>query len=146
MALKIIINAIGKVTEKEFIALNAEYIKRTKWGIAINEFTAATKAKEAKALWPIDTGGSYVIAMDEKGKQMDSYEFAHLLSKLESGGTSKLYFLIGGADGHEAETLEKANLTLSLGKMTLPHKMARLLLIEQIYRAFTINTGHPYHR
>lgn len=146
MALKIIINAIGRITERELVTLNAEYIKRTKWSVAVNEFTAATKAKEAKALWPADTGGAYVIAMDEKGKQMDSQEFASLLSKLESMGTSKLYFLIGGADGHEPETLKKANLTLSLGKMTLPHKMARLLLIEQIYRAFTINSGHPYHK
>ena len=146
MALKIIINAIGKVTERELVLLNSEYIKRTKWSITINELTAANKIKEAKALWPTDISGSYVIAMDEGGKQMDSYEFAGLIDKLESSGINKLYFLIGGADGHELETIKKANLTLSLSKMTLPHKMARLLLIEQIYRAFTINSGHPYHR
>ncbi len=146
MALKIIINAIGKISERELIALNNEYIKRIKFSISVNEFTATTKLKESKALWPLNLKNNYTVAMDEKGKQMHSYEFASLISRLESEGIDKLYFLIGGADGHEADTLNKSNQVISLSKMTLPHKMARLILIEQIYRAYTINSGHPYHR
>ncbi len=153
MALKIIINAIGKITERELITLTQEYIKRTKWNVIVNEFNQAqegsasiNKVKEAKSLWPSETSASYIVALDEKGEELTSSEFAHTIAKLEERGINKLYFLLGGADGHDAKTLKNADLTISLGKMTMPHKLARLILIEQIYRAFTINTRHPYHR
>jgi 23S rRNA (pseudouridine1915-N3)-methyltransferase len=153
VSLKIIINAIGKITERELITLSQEYIKRSRWDITINEFAqaqegnpATNKAKEAFSIWPNDLNNAYVIVLDEKGKEFTSVEFSGLISKLEAEGVRKLYFLIGGADGHDTKTLKNANIILSLGKMTLPHKLARLILIEQIYRAFTINSGHPYHR
>jgi 23S rRNA (pseudouridine1915-N3)-methyltransferase len=153
MTLKVVINAIGKITEREIISLNQEYIKRIKWEIAVNELQPArlgneskNKEKEAESLWPSNTNNAYVIALDETGKQFTSEEFSQKLSQLESNGTGKIYFLIGGADGHTQTTRDKADLIISLGKMTLPHKLARLILIEQIYRAYSISSGHPYHR
>jgi len=84
--------------------------------------------------------------MDERGKTMRSTAFAQKIRDFEEQGVSNLVFLIGGADGFSPEVREKANLKLSLGDMTWPHMFARMMLVEQIYRASTILSGHPYHK
>lgn len=87
-----------------------------------------------------------IIALDETGRVSSSEEFAADLARLRDEGTRDLAFVIGGADGLDPELRSRARLVLSLGRMTWPHQIARILLAEQIYRATTILSGHPYHR
>lgn len=86
------------------------------------------------------------VALDARGKAMTSEAFAAWLGARRDGGTRTVAFLIGGPDGHGARTLKAAQVKLSLGAMTLPHGLARIVLAEQLYRAATILAGHPYHR
>lgn len=86
------------------------------------------------------------IVLDERGKSMTSPAFADMLRRHIEEGTADLAFLIGGPDGHAAETRQQAVLLLSFGAMTWPHRLTRVMLFEQIYRALTIMAGHPYHR
>jgi 23S rRNA (pseudouridine1915-N3)-methyltransferase len=89
---------------------------------------------------------AFTIVLDERGKSMTSPAFADLLRRHAGGGTAELAFLIGGPDGHAPVTREKAGLLLSFGPMTWPHRLVRVMLFEQIYRAVTIMVNHPYHR
>jgi 23S rRNA (pseudouridine1915-N3)-methyltransferase len=86
------------------------------------------------------------VALDERGKALSSDAFARLMGHKRDDGVASLAFLIGGPDGNGKAVLDAADLTLSLGSMTLPHGLARVVLIEQVYRAVTILSGHPYHR
>jgi 23S rRNA (pseudouridine1915-N3)-methyltransferase len=88
---------------------------------------------------------SFVVLLDSRGKQLTSEEFATYLERLRDNGTQDIVFAIGPADGWSPESLQRANLLLSLGRMTLPHQLARVILAEQVYRALTILSGHPYH-
>jgi 23S rRNA (pseudouridine1915-N3)-methyltransferase len=105
----------------------------------------ARKADEAKRLLA-SAQDNIIIALDENGKSITSAAFAQLLRKERDAGNSGLTFMIGGADGHGEQVLSSATLRLSLGAMTLPHGLARVVLAEQLYRAATIISGHPYHR
>jgi 23S rRNA (pseudouridine1915-N3)-methyltransferase len=86
-----------------------------------------------------------LILLDSRGKQFSSEEFAEHLSGLRDSGVQAVVLAVGPADGWSAEFRGRAHLILSLGRMTLPHEMARAVLAEQIYRALTILAGHPYH-
>lgn len=88
---------------------------------------------------------TYVIAMDVKGKPMTSEGLAKSINNLQVRGYSSITFIIGGALGLSKQVLKKADYRLSLSHMTFTHQMARLILIEQVYRAFKINRGEPYH-
>ena len=92
------------------------------------------------------SNNSKLIALDENGKQFSSVNFSKIIADYQLNGCSELNFVIGGAFGLAKEVLELANLQLSLGAMTMPHMIARIILIEQIYRAQTIIAGHPYHK
>jgi 23S rRNA (pseudouridine1915-N3)-methyltransferase len=107
---------------------------------------AARKSEEAERLIDKVTGAAHLIALDARGKTMTSEAFAALLGQRRDSGTTDMAFLIGGADGHGEAVLARADLRLSLGAMTLPHGLARVILVEQLYRASTILAGHPYHR
>ena len=107
---------------------------------------AIRKADEAERLVETSRQADLRIALDEHGKIFDSRAFSDLLAKRRDAGVGLLAFLIGGADGHGEAALGACHLKLSLGPMTLPHGLARIVLAEQIYRAVTIMTGHPYHR
>lgn len=87
----------------------------------------------------------YAILLDSRGQQYTSKEFSAQLGRIRDAGTQRLVLAIGPADGWSAGTRERANLLLSLGRMTLPHQLARVVLAEQVYRALTILAGHPYH-
>lgn len=87
-----------------------------------------------------------VVALDETGRTMTSLNFAKKLAGWRDGGVADVAFLIGGPDGHGQAVRGRADLVLALGAMTLPHGLARVVLAEQLYRAVTILTGHPYHR
>jgi len=88
----------------------------------------------------------YIVTLDQKGEQFSSEEFAGLLNNLQLHGKSNIAFAIGGANGHHQSMLEKSQKIISFGKMTLAHKLAKIILIEQLYRAYTISKGHPYNK
>jgi 23S rRNA (pseudouridine1915-N3)-methyltransferase len=88
---------------------------------------------------------AYAILLDSRGQQYSSEEFAGQIGRLRDEGTQRLVLAIGPADGWSPAVRQRADLLLSLGRMTLPHQLARVVLAEQVYRAFTILAGHPYH-
>ena len=145
--MKITLGVIGKCKpsspEGEIIK---RYQERMKWNLQIKEKDNANKEEEAKFLQSCIAPSAKVIVLDERGKNMTSPEFAAILENWMTEGCSEICFLIGGADGHLEETRQKADLVLSFGKLTLPHILMRAVLSEQIYRAETIISGHPYHR
>ena len=107
---------------------------------------AVRQADEADRLIRATAKAGLRVALDERGKALSSDAFARLMGHKRDDGVASLAFLIGGPDGHGKAVLDAADLTLSLGSMTLPHGLARVVLIEQVYRAVTILSGHPYHR
>lgn len=89
----------------------------------------------------------YRVVLDESGRLLSSMEFARKVKKWEEDpGVRRVAFLIGGADGHSEDLLAQADFRWSLGKGTLQHELALVVVLEQLYRAWSINTGHPYHR
>jgi 23S rRNA (pseudouridine1915-N3)-methyltransferase len=106
----------------------------------------ARQTSEAeRVLAAVGTAG-HVIVLDSRGVAHDSETFAYHVRQQRDRGTGSLAIVIGGPDGHGRAVLDRANLTLSLGPMTLPHGLARVVIAEQLYRAATILAGHPYHR
>ncbi|MGL1932900.1 MAG: 23S rRNA (pseudouridine(1915)-N(3))-methyltransferase RlmH [Desulfotalea sp.] len=89
---------------------------------------------------------SYIVALDVKGEMFSSPELADKIGKLENIGTKSIIYLIGGPLGLSRSVLQKANLKLSFSKMTFTHDMIRLMLVEQVYRAYTIKAGEKYHK
>jgi 23S rRNA (pseudouridine1915-N3)-methyltransferase len=102
--------------------------------------------EEFQQLWSVKPDAATVIALDERGKIVSTQNFMQLLSKPLTNGKTDLVFMIGGPDGHAEETRQKADHTIALGAMTWPHRLVRIMLLEQIYRAVTIMVNHPYHR
>ena len=88
---------------------------------------------------------AYAILLDSRGQQSTSDEIAALVGRLRDDGTQRLVFAVGPADGWSAAARQRANVLLSLGRITLPHQLARVVVAEQVYRALTILAGHPYH-
>lgn len=159
--MKLAVSAIGLLKLGPETELASDYQKRLPGigrsagitDLVIKEFSesrAATdtlrKAEEQKLLWSTVPDGSHTIALDERGKALNSQEFALLMKRLAESGTKQTTFLIGGPDGHAPETRSKANQIISFGPMTFPHRLLRVMLLEQIYRAVTILVNHPYHR
>ena len=90
--------------------------------------------------------GVFVVALDERGKTLSSEDFARIMEKWSNSGSREIAFLLGGPYGLEEALKEEADFRLSFSPMTLAHGMARMLLLEQIYRAFTLLRGEPYHK
>lgn len=136
---------IGKTKEPAIQSLTDEYLKR----IARYAGFEGLAAKDESAILALargDRGKNHhkLVLLDLRGKQFASEELASFLER-ERAQAMPLLFAIGGSDGFSDEARRQAALTLSLGKITLPHELARVVLLEQIYRAFTILEGHPYH-
>jgi 23S rRNA (pseudouridine1915-N3)-methyltransferase len=116
----------------------------------IGESRAASVAQrrqdEGAGLLRLAREADAIIALDERGKALSSDAFARHLAKARDGGAKSAAMLIGGPDGLASDVREAAHLVLSLGAITLPHGLARVVLAEQLYRAATILLGHPYHR
>ena len=104
------------------------------------------KQKEGKRILDKISEGTYVVALAIDGKMKSSEELADSMDKLATYGNSKVAFVIGGSLGLSDEVLKRSNEKLSFSKMTFPHQMMRLILVEQLYRAFRINRGEPYHK
>ncbi len=107
---------------------------------------ADRKDEEAQLLLNALPSGTILIAMDEHGKALSSEAFAKKVGNWADQGAPDVVLAIGGADGHGQALLQRADLKLALGSMTWPHQLVRIMCGEQIYRAITILTGHPYHR
>jgi 23S rRNA (pseudouridine1915-N3)-methyltransferase len=141
--MKLIILAIGKLKGPE-AELCAEYQKRIKGGVTVKELSTATQKEEAALLLKAIPQRAFVVLCDERGKDLSSREFAGKYAAW--GERDALVFIIGGADGVTDEIRAHVDFVLGLGRKTWPHRLVRVMLLEQIYRAQQINAGHPYHR
>ena len=158
--LNIKVICVGKSKEKYWDAAYAEYLKRLRAYcspevIEVREARLPANASPADERNVIDaegrdilgriSGGDFVIALDIRGKEFSSEELARKISDI-SFNNSRICFIIGGSLGLSDEVKERADLRLSFGKITLPHQLARVVLLEQSYRAFKINSGEAYHK
>jgi len=134
----------GKDKSSAIHALTAEYAKRISRSAPLETSEHASEAAFSAKLAGMKPR-PFTVLLDSRGRQMSSEEFARLLAEHQTRGTQTLLFALGGASGWPEAAVRSADLTLSLGKMTLPHELARVVLLEQLYRAFTILQGHPYH-
>ena len=113
---------------------------------AKNMDVAQLREKEGELIIKQLRADDYVVFLDDKGKQMSSTEFAHWIDKQNmNSGIKRLVFVIGGAYGFSDAVYQRANSKISLSRMTFSHQMVRAIFVEQIYRAFTIMKGEPYH-
>ena len=150
--LKIRIAWIGKTKDPAIRALTEDYLKRISRytlleGVELRDEAALLQmcGRAAKAGKTASTGKSTLVLMDSPGKQFSSEEFARFLGDYQDRNPLPLVLAIGPADGFGDAARGAAQHTMSLGKMTLSHELARVVLLEQVYRAFTILKGHPYH-
>ncbi len=152
--------ALGRMSEKFYADAMREYEKRLSAYCKINIIElpearlsdegspAAVRAAlsaEARQIEKHMTKG-YTVAMCVEGRELSSEELAARLSDLMTGGTSRINFIIGSSHGLDEEIKKKSDLRLSISKMTLPHQLCRVVLLEQIYRAFKINAHESYHK
>jgi 23S rRNA (pseudouridine1915-N3)-methyltransferase len=150
---RIIIAAVGKLRDPPSRAMFDAYAGRITWTMALREVeakraapVAQTKAEEARLLLEAVGERAVVVALDERGQDWSSAELARRIGGWRDDGAAELAFAIGGADGHGEALLARAAARLAFGRMTWPHRLARVMLAEQIYRAQQILAGHPYHR
>ena len=144
--MKLQIAWIGKTKEPAIQSLSAEYLKRISRYVETDSHELAAEPALLKlADRASGRTAPVLVLLDARGRQFTSEEFANLLRDQQDRGTQNLLFGIGPADGFSDEARSAADLILSFGKMTLAHELARVVLLEQIYRAFTILKGHPYH-
>lgn len=143
--MKLHIAWIGKTKDSAIQSLTDDYLKRI---ARYAEVEGVSRKNEDAVLQHArrDARSRYsLILLDSRGKQLSSEELAKFLADSQSRSVTPLLFAIGPADGFTEEARKSASLVLSLGRMTLAHELARIVLLEQIYRAFTIWKGHPYH-
>jgi 23S rRNA (pseudouridine1915-N3)-methyltransferase len=140
--LKLTVLAVGKLKDGWLEEGAAEFHKRVRAKLPCEVIEAKDEAALIRALPP----RAELWALDERGQQLSSEELAEALKLRMNRGESGLAFAIGGADGHSAALLGKARFRWSLGRLTLPHRLARVIVLEQLYRALAILRGEPYHR
>ncbi|MBE5898169.1 MAG: 23S rRNA (pseudouridine(1915)-N(3))-methyltransferase RlmH [Lachnospiraceae bacterium] len=159
MNIKII--TVGKIKEKFYRDAILEYSKRlssycklniievndemTKENASVNEVNIVLR-KEGERILKSINNNEYIIALAINGKKLDSIEFANKINDLGIHSNSNICFIIGGSLGLSDDVLKKANMKLSFSDMTFPHQLMRVILLEQIYRAFRINNNEPYHK
>ena len=144
--MKLAVAWIGKTKSAAIDALTDDYLKRLKQYAD----TEAVSLKDEAAILKLcgrDGRGSRrrLVLLDLRGKQLTSEELAKFLGDHQDSNPTPLVFAVGPADGFSETARQQADFTLSLGKMTIAHELARVLLLEQLYRGFTILKGHPYH-
>ncbi len=159
--MRITVCAVGRLKRAPEAELCSDYLARTlKLGrqvgithadsVEVSEAQApqadARKSQEADALRAKLSPDSMIICLDEHGESVDSKQFSKIIKNAADNGTRELAFLIGGPDGLSPDLISSASKSLCLGRMTWPHRLARVMLLEQIYRAVTLMVNHPYHR
>jgi 23S rRNA (pseudouridine1915-N3)-methyltransferase len=139
----------GKTKEPAIQSLTEEYLKRISRYVQVEGVSLRDEAALLEMCGRAASGKSAprstLVLMDSRGKEFSSEQFAKFLGDYQDRNPLPLVLAIGGADGFSSETKAAAQQTISLGKMTLAHELARVVLLEQVYRAFTILKGHPYH-
>lgn len=138
--------AVGRLRKGPMLDLWKNYEKRLGKSLVLHEIEAKSPQKEEQALLDKISPQTFLIAMDERGKSLSSRDFAKKMEALALEGRASATFVIGGADGMPQSIRDRADFILSFGEQTWPHMLARIMLIEQIYRARQILAGHPYHR
>jgi 23S rRNA (pseudouridine1915-N3)-methyltransferase len=136
---------IGKTKEPAIQALTDEYLKRIARYVPVEGVALRDEAALLQLPGKQTGGKATLMMMDSRGKQFSSEEFAKFLGDYQDRSPMPLIFAVGAADGFSETARAAAQHTISLGKMTLAHELARVVLLEQVYRAFTILKGHPYH-
>ena len=159
--MRITVISVGKIKEKFYRDAVSEYEKRLGRyckpeiiqvedertpGKAGTSLTESVKKKEAERILKYLREDAFVVVLDIRGKAYDSEEFAAQIERLATMGVSHIQFVIGGSLGLHEEVCKKADLTVSFSKMTFPHQLMRVILLEQIYRAYRIISGEPYHK
>jgi len=140
---RIAVLAIGRVKEDYFRAAEAEYVRRLRPYCRLS----VDEVKEEGALLRLVPDGALLIALDQRGDLVTSEDLAHgfIGREEQHGGGRPLAFAIGGPDGHSDALRRRAGKAIAFGRIVLPHRLARIVLLEQLYRAFTSLRGHPYH-
>ncbi len=161
LRVRIIIAAIGRLKdggERDLFDRYAKRIDQSGRSMSLGPLTvielpesraadaAQRKSDESARLLKAASTAQAIIALDEFGQILTSSAFATRLAQFRDDGIGTIALLLGGPDGHGSDVLAAAKLKLSLGAMTLPHGLARVIVAEQLYRATTILSGHPYHR
>jgi 23S rRNA (pseudouridine1915-N3)-methyltransferase len=135
---------IGKTKGSAIQSLTADYLKRLARYIPAESLELANEAALLKQL-DKSRAPQTLVLLDARGRQLSSEQLAEFLQQRQDRGTPSLLFAVGGPDGFSDTARAAAAFQLSLGKLTLPHELARVVLLEQLYRGFTILKGHPYH-
>lgn len=153
MSMRVTVAAVGRDRAGPTRELFDDYCGRCLWPVRFREIVPRTDeplakrlAEEAERLLRAVPPGATIIALDQGGEEIGSAAFARRIGRMQEGGAAELSFLIGGADGLDPTVLERAALVLALGRMTWPHRLVKVMIAEQLYRASTILRGHPYHR
>ncbi|PIK13902.1 23S rRNA (pseudouridine(1915)-N(3))-methyltransferase RlmH [Halobacteriovorax sp. JY17] len=142
---------VGKLKDKNLEALEDNYLKRIKspklhiHEVKSHKENLDLEANEVEKKLN-DIGATFPILLAENGQLFDSPKMSKWLFNLLEVKSEKIVFIIGGASGHGEKIIQRSKQKLSLSPLTYPHKLARILFVEQIYRALTINSGHPYHK
>lgn len=159
--MKITIVCVGKIKEKFYQDAIAEYVKRLSRYVSLSivevkdektkEQASQTEEKmvkdlEGERIFKHIREDGYVIALAIEGKNLDSVQLSEKIESLGLGGTSHIYFVIGGSLGLSEEVLKRADDKLSFSRMTFPHQLMRVILLEQIYRSYRIMNHEPYHK
>ena len=159
--MKITVITVGKIKEKYLKDAIAEYSKRLSKYCKLEIVEVADektpdnasevveesiRSKEAERILKYVKDDAYIITLEIGGKQLSSEELADKIDKLGVQGTSHIIFIIGGSIGLGKEVLSKSNYALSFSKMTFPHQLMRVILLEQVYRSYRIINGEPYHK
>ena len=151
--MKIIIVAHGKIKKGPELELISDYVNRFNrqfnndflTSLEISESTEFEKEFNTKVSKILDRKESTVL-LDKRGEHLDSEGFAKFLNTFSEKGINQMSFIVGGADGFPKQVASKAKNILAVSKMVFPHKIARLILVEQLYRAKCIINRHPYHK
>ena len=145
--------AVGRLRAGPLRAVLDDYVGRSSWPLTIREVEVRKKLTgptlrdhEGELLLAAIPDRATLVALDERGRDLTSVAFAERLGRWRDDGVRDLAFVIGGTDGLAPAVRDRAALTLAFGRSTWPHMLVRTMLAEQIYRAQTILTGHPYHR
>ena len=147
--LRIQLICTGKLKESFYAAACEEYNKRLQRYCALDILELPESGdikRDGEAMLARIGTGAFVVAMCIEGKGLSSEELAGLIGKCAVQGKSRVCFLIGGSDGLSDEVKRRADVRLSMSRMTFPHHLARVMVLEQIYRAFNINEGGKYHK
>ena len=159
--MKITLVTVGKIKEKFFEDAIKEYSKRLSRYCKLEILQVADektpegaseavelqiKEKEGQRILSLIRDDAYVIALAIEGKMLDSEELAERIEKLGVSGISQIVFVIGGSLGLSAQVMKRADYALSFSRMTFPHQLMRVILLEQIYRSYRIISGEPYHK